>query len=497
LDAGATSGFSSLSEPRKEPVELAEIVRITVLQGLVAALVSVIGTVFLSVALERMAGLGDQGVASEAYEDLALAHTAPMHISLIDNASTSPTALVDVWIHWPILLFTLVVLAACGMAGWRTARVTRAGPGVGLGVAVVYATITTVFIYVGGAYAQIGSLLANTLRSANPYAALLSLDPAQNWWHAFSWAVVPALVGAGAVRRIEELLKSRWDGELLEQWRTGVVGALWAVASCLVLCGGATLIALWVWVNGTPTLSGSFSKAASLFLASLPVWCSYALTLGVGASLQFSASLGQLGSASLPSASLLGRWPLTTWAYLLPLLVITGFLIGAAKAHSRLPGRATAFYMIIPFALFNVVVAWLAGASTNVRLSQDFVSRLGQYIGSLAPDTRARVTAAMTGSGVRVAYGPALIEVVVGSIVLGLLAATLVYFWLGPEADRQLASAPAPAGPSGETGFLSQPLHPPEPGMLSHDSSPAAPEATDLLSRGTEPDPPSSTAPFE
>ncbi|MBV9279170.1 MAG: hypothetical protein JOZ41_03730 [Chloroflexi bacterium] len=430
-------------------VPLPEIVRLLVVEGAIAALVSLVLSVFLSVLLQHMAGLADQsgGMLTEAFADLSFALTVPMHITLSANGGMTPTLIADAWIHWPIGLFTLVVLGACAMAGWRAARLTRVGAPAGFGVALTYATIVGIIVYVTGEYSQITSALSNSWQQAQPYSSSVTVDPGQTWEYAFAWALVPALLGAGAGRAALTWARSRWTAEMVERWRVALVGALWAVAASLILCGAATLLALPVWTPGSPTLSGNSSKIASGFLATAPVWCIHALALGAGASLRVSLNMGAMGSESIQALSLLGHWPLTNWGYVLPLVVVSGFLVGARKAHTLRPGRTTAFTLVLPFALLNTSLAWLGGMAAEVRLSQDYVDQLAQYLGPLGSNTQSQVMAALTGSGVTVGYGPDLLEVFLGSAVVGLVAATLVYFWLDPNSPAAQVPTPMPAGP--------------------------------------------------
>jgi hypothetical protein len=79
--------------------------------------------------------------------------------------------------------------------------------------------------------------------------------------------------------------------------------------------------------------------------------------------------------------------------------------------------------------------------------------------------------AALTGSGVEISYGPVLFEVFLGSMVVGLVAATLVYFWLDPTSPAAQVPAPIPAGPEAEAP--SEPSTGPEIGSQDR-SLPAA-----------------------
>jgi hypothetical protein len=404
--------------------------------------------VFLSVLLEHMARLADQmqGVASEAYGDLSIALTVPLHISAIDNTGASSTPLIDVWMYWPTTLLTLVVLVACGMTAWRAARLTGVGPWAGLGVAAAFATLITILIYVAGAYARIATMLGNPFGAVARYTPVTTVDPEQSWAHAFAWALVPALLGAGAGRAALNLVRFRWRTSTLNHWRAALVGALWASAACLALCGLATFITMLVWVNSTPLLTTNSSRILAGFLITAPLWCIFPLVVGVGASLQGSIDLGDGGGTHAASANLLGHWPLTDWAYVLPLLVVMSFVIGATRALALHRSRAVVFTMIPPFALLNVGLAWLGGVAASVRVNQDFINQLSQTFTSLGLSTRNPVVTAMTGSGVTLRYGPALLEVVPGSVVTGLIAAALVFFWLGPEFAEPATVAASPGG---------------------------------------------------
>lgn len=424
-------------------------------EGAIATGISIVGTILgwivilVIVSLGSSSGnssstsgssSGSSSIAAAVALAIASANTLPMHMS-VSAGSSFLSGGVDIAIHSPPTLLTVFVLIAGAIGGYRAGQKCGTGWPSGLGVAFVYATIVTIIVAVFSSRAQFTNVGSN---SSVSYGLGLVLPSA--WFYAFLWPLVPALLGAAGGREAAlAFYRAHMTHPLFEAWRPPVIGALWALGVSLAGCLIASFIALLVAMSTNSVAPDAGWKAVGVFVLFSPVTTVYTFMLGLGASLGLSSDPSELLANTKDSVSLLGNWPLSSWAYILPVIVLAGCVIGALKALSLAPRRSSAYKMLLPFSVLTLICAWLSGMSATVRADDSlagWIRTAGEWLnlGSLADTIGAAAI-----SGITLGFGASLFEALVGSLVLMTIAAALAcYLWEPLTQSSLVPSTPNP-----------------------------------------------------
>lgn len=364
----------------------------------------------------------------------------PVHVALSGTIGSYQGEFLDLATRAPINLLTTFVVISAAYGGFLGARKGGTSWPAGLGVAFVYATITTLLALILQQYGQSSALDQGVLSSAgfgNIRAVFVNISPDvfSAWLYCFGLVLIPAIIGAAIRGSDLSALATRRSWDL---WYAPLVGTLVSIVIALFF----TFAISFIWFLAGLSSIGGFplSDQVRSFMVFLDIWFGplmsvLFLNLGVGSSIKGVTNSPLSSPYQLDphthqfSWGLLVNWPFDQALYLLPVIPLVACVLGAFVTLRLSKRYSSAFTMAIPFALASLLFSFLAVISINFSPAANVIAG-DVSLKTLANDTigssfHAGAVMLSRNLDLHVGLTPDLLVATVGALIIALIGACI------------------------------------------------------------------------